>query len=412
MSTPVADRPASSTGSPTSSAPTEPPPQPPRPERRNLRLGVALVALVALAVAGGLWWHYSGIETTDNAQVDGHVSPVAARVGGTVAEVLVDANEYVEAGAVLVRLDRRDYEVALQRAEADVAESEATIRAVETGVPVVSATSRSEETAAESEIAAAEARLASAKARLREAEARDAKARQDLERLEPLVAKDEISKQEYDATVTTADTARASRDYAEAEVSEAEKAVEAARARLEAARTGPEQVTIQKARADSERARLGRAKAALEAARLALAYTEIKAPVAGVVSRKSVEVGQVVQPGQPLLALVRLDDIWIVANFKENQLENIRPGQPVSISVDAYGGRKYRGKVESVAAATGSRFSLLPAENATGNYVKVVQRIPVRIMLEAGQDPEHLLRPGMSVEPTVHLRPESGSRQE
>ncbi len=411
MSTPVADRPASSTGSPASSPPTEPP-QPPRPEGRRLRLAIALAALVALAVAGGIWWHYSGIETTDNAQVDGHVSPVAARVGGTVAEVLVDANEYVEAGAVLVRLDRSDYEVALQRAEADVAESEATIRAVETGVPVVSATSRSEQTAAESEIAAAEARLASARARQREAEARDAKARQDLERLEPLVAKDEISRQEYDATVTAADTARANRDSTDAEVSEAEKAVEAARARLEAARTGPQQVTIQKARADSERAKLERAKAALSAARLALGYTEIKAPVAGVVSRKGVEVGQVVQPGQPLLALVRLDDIWIVANFKENQLENIRPGQSVSISVDAYGGRKYRGKVESVAAATGSRFSLLPAENATGNYVKVVQRIPVRIVLEAGQDPEHLLRPGMSVEPTVYVRPESGSRQE
>lgn len=405
MSSPVADRPASSTSSPASSPPAEPT-SPSRPEHGRLRLALGLAAIVAVAVAVGLWWHYSGIETTDNAQVDGHVSPVASRVGGTVTEVLVDANQMVEAGAVLVRLDRRDYEVALQRAEADVAESEATIRAVETGVPVVSATSRSEETAAESDIAAAEAGLASARARQREADARQTKARQDLDRLEPLVAKDEVSKQEYDAAVAAFDTARANRDNAAAEVTGAEKAVEAARARLDAARTGPEQVTIQKARAASERAKLDRSKAALEAARLALAYTEIKAPVGGVVSRKSVEVGQVVQPGQPLLALVRLDDIWIVANFKENQLENIRPGQRVSISVDAYGGRKYRGRVESVAAATGSRFSLLPAENATGNYVKVVQRIPVRIVLESGQDPEHLLRPGMSVEPTVYVRPE------
>jgi membrane fusion protein, multidrug efflux system len=372
-----------------------------------LRLALGLAAIVALAVATGLWWHYSGIETTDNAQVDGHVSPVAARVGGTVAEVLVNANEVVQAGTVLVRLDRRDYEIALQRAEADVAESEATIRAVETGVPVVVATSRSEETAAESDIAAAEARLASAGARLREADTRQTKARQDLERLEPLIAKDEVSKQEYDSAVAASDTARAGRDNAEAEVAEAQKAVEASRARLEAARTGPQRIAIQRARAASERAKLEQSRATLAAARLALEYTEIKAPVDGVVSRKGVEVGQVVQPGQPLLALVRLDDIWIVANFKENQLENIRVGQTVTIAVDAYGGREYRGKVESVAAATGSRFSLLPAENATGNYVKVVQRIPVRIVLESGQDSEHLLRPGMSVEPTVHIRPES-----
>jgi membrane fusion protein (multidrug efflux system) len=381
--------------------------QPRKPERKRLRLAIALAVSAALALSAGLWWHYSGIETTDNAQVEGHVSPVAARVGGTVAEVLVDSNQYVEAGAVLVRLDRRDYEVALKRAEADVAESEAAIRAAETAVPVVSATSRSQESAAESEIAGAEARLASARARLREADARQTKAEQDVARFEPLVAKDEISKQEYDTAVTSADAARASHDFAEAEVREAEKAVESARARLDAARTGPEQVAIQRARAASERAGLERAKAALDAARLALDYTEIKAPVAGVVSRKSVEVGQVVQPGQPLLALVSLEDVWIVANFKENQLEDIRVGQPVSISVDAYGGRTYRGRVESVAAATGARFSLLPAENATGNYVKVVQRIPVRILLESGQDPEHLLRPGMSVEPTVHTR--SGS---
>jgi membrane fusion protein (multidrug efflux system) len=402
MST-VADQPTSSTSSP-QPAPSVEPASRPMYHRRRLRGMIALVVVVAAAIAAGLWYHFSGIETTDNAQVDGHVSPVAARVGGIVYEVLVESNQYVEAGTVLVRLDRRDYEVALQRAEADVAESEAAIHAAETGVPVVSATSRSQVTGAESGIASAEARLASARARLREAEAKQTQAEQDVERLRPLVAKDEISQQEYDNKVTNADTARANRDYAEAEVNQAEKEVEAARARLEAALTGPQQVTIQKARAASERAKLERAKAVLAEARLALQYTEIRAPVAGTVSRKSVEVGQVVQAGQPLLALVQLDDVWVIANFKENQLEYIRPGQPVSISVDAYGGRKYRGRVQSVAAATGARFSLLPPENATGNYVKVVQRVPVKIVLEAGQDPEHLLRPGMSVEPTVYTR--------
>lgn len=368
------------------------------------RLYGVLAAAVVASVAAALWWHYSGIESTDNAQVDGHVSPVAARVSGTVTEVLVASNQFVEKGTLLVKLDARDYELALQRAEADVAESEAAIRAAETSVPVISTTSRAEVTAAESEIARAEARLASTRARLREAEVRTTRAEQDLDRIKPLVAKDEVSKQEFDNAASSAETAQASRDFAEAEVHEAEKAVEAARAQLQAARTAPEQVVIQQARAALEKAKLARAKAALAEAQLDLEHTEVKAPVSGVVSRKGVEVGQVVQAGQPLLALVRLDEVWVTANFKENQLEHIRPGQEVSIAVDAYGGREYRGKVESVAAATGARFSLLPPENASGNYVKVVQRIPVRIILDSGQDEEHLLRPGMSVEPTVYTR--------
>lgn len=400
MSTPVAERPAAQAESP---PPAEPSPTP-KPDRRRLRRFVALAIVVALAVAAGLYWHYSGIETTDNAQVEGHISPVAARVSGTVTEVLVASNEYVEAGTVLVRLDRSDYEVALKQAEAALAEARAAAQAAETAVPVITATSRSQESGAASDLAAAEARLASARARLREAEVRSTLAQQDLDRLEPLIQKDEISRQEYDAAKTAADAARASRDNAEATVHEAEKAVEAAGARLEAARTAPQQVAIQRARHASEMARVTSAEAAVAAARLDLEHTEIKAPVSGVVSRKGVEIGQVVSAGQPLLALVQLDEIWVVANFKENQLRDIRPGQSVSISVDAYGGRTYRGRVESIAAATGARFSLLPPENATGNFVKVVQRVPVRIFLDEGQDPEHLLRPGMSVEPTVYTR--------
>jgi membrane fusion protein, multidrug efflux system len=187
-------------------------------------------------------------------------------------------------------------------------------------------------------------------------------------------------------------------------VREASKGVETAGAGLQRARTGPEQVRIARAQAEEASARVSRARATLEQALLNHQYTELKAPVTGVVSHRSAEVGQVVQPGQPLLALVPLEDIWVTANFKETQLQQIRPGQPASISVDAYGGRKYRGRVDSIAAATGARFSLLPPENATGNFVKVVQRVPVKIVFEKDQDAEHLLRPGLSVTPTVFVR--------
>jgi membrane fusion protein (multidrug efflux system) len=361
--------------------------------------------LLAVVVAGILAWrHFSGRESTDDAQIDGHVNPVAARVGGTVVAVLVADNQPVEPGTLLVRIDPRDYEVALARAQADLAENEATARAARTTVPLTSTTAGSQETAADSDLAGAQARLAAAQAQLREAQARERQTAGDLERFRPLLAKDEISKQQFDAASTAADSARAFREAAEAAVHGAEKAIEAARARLAQARTGRAQVDIVSSRADSAAAKVEMARSALEQATLNLSYTEVKAPVRGVVSRKTVEVGQVVQPGQPLLALVPLDDVWVTANFKESQLKSIRPGQPVAIAVDAYGGRTYRGRVDSIAAATGSRFSLLPPENASGNYVKVVQRIPVKIVLEPGQDKEHLLRPGLSVTPTVFTR--------
>jgi len=366
-----------------------------------------LVVVGALAVvAAGLvaWWHFSGRESTDDAQVDGHLVPVASRVGGTVLAVLVADNQPVEKGAPLVRIDPRDYEVAVARAAADLAENEATARAAHTTVPLTSTTASSQETAAASELAGAEARLAAAQAQLREAQARERQAAQDLERFKPLLGKDEISKQQFDGATTAAELSRAAREAAEAAAGSAQKAVEAARARLAQARTGPEQVDIVSARAASALAKVEMARAALEQAKLNLSYAKLDAPVGGVVSRKAVEVGQVVQPGQPLLALVPLDDVWVTANVKESQLKRIRPGQAVEIAVDAYGGRTFRGRVDSIAAATGSRFSLLPPENATGNYVKVVQRIPVKIVLEPGQDPEHLLRPGMSVVPTVFTR--------
>jgi membrane fusion protein (multidrug efflux system) len=392
-----------------------PPPNPPIPDpargplarfrRRPFSRRVLVALAVVVAVAATLTWrHFAVRESTDDAQIDGHVNPVAARVGGTVLELLVKDNQQVQAGELLVRIDPRDYQVALDRALADLAENEASARAARTSVPLTSTTSTALASAAESELAGAEARLAAARATLEEAQARARLTAQDEERLAPLLAKDEVSKQQYDAAATSAATARAARDAFAATVASAEKAVDAARAHLAQARTSPEQVRIVTARAASAEAKVQMAKALLEQAKLNLSYTEVRAPVGGVISRRTVEVGQVVQAGQPLLAVVPLDAIWITANFKESQLRSIRPGQPVEVSVDAYGGRTYRGRVDSIAAATGARFSLLPPENATGNFVKVVQRVPVKIVLEPGQDRQHVLRPGMSVVPTVITR--------
>jgi len=366
---------------------------------------IVIAAAALVLVLGVVTWRYFAVrESTDDAQIDAHLNPVAARVGGTVSAVLVSDNQYVEKGAVLVTIDPADIKVALARAQADLAENEASSRAAGRTVPLTSMTATAQEGAASGDSGGADARLVAVRAQLREAEARERLAGQDLERLKPLIAKDEISQQQYDTAVSAADAARAARDAAAAAVAAAQKAAAAAQARLAQVSTSREQVDIVAARAASAAAKVEMARAALEQARLNLSYTEVRAQVNGVVSRRTAEVGQVVQPGQPLLALVSLDDIWVTASFKESQLRTIRPGQPAEIGVDAYGGRKYRGRVDSIAAATGARFSLLPPENATGNYVKVVQRVPVKIVFEQGQDKERVLRPGMSVVPTVITR--------
>jgi membrane fusion protein (multidrug efflux system) len=233
-----------------------------------------------------------------------------------------------------------------------------------------------------------------------------------------LVAKEEISQQQYEASLAAAESLRAQVDSAEAQVKEAEEgvrvaesqlgqhkaALDRAQAEVEAARTGPEQVAARRAHAESSAAKVKQMESAVEQSKLNLQYTVVRAPVSGVVSQRNVEVGQVIQPGQPLFTIVPLDDIWITANFKEDELRDMHPGQRAIIAVDAYGGRKYKGHVDSIAAATGARFSLLPPENATGNYVKVVQRLPVKIVLEEGENRDHLLRPGMSVVPTVFTK--------
>ncbi|HWT44794.1 MAG TPA: HlyD family secretion protein, partial [Vicinamibacterales bacterium] len=271
---------------------------------------------------------------------------------------------------------------------------------------------------ADQQIQAAQANLVAAQARQREREATATKAARDVERLRGLVQKDEISQQQFDAAVAAADAAKANVDAAKSDVVAAQAAIAVAqqksaqaragatqaRAGLASAQTAPQQLQVTQSRAAAAEARVQQAQAALKQAELNLQYTTVKAPSTGVVSRKSVEIGQVVQAGQPLLALVDLQDVWVTANFKETQLNEMRPGQRAVVEVDALGGKEFNGHIDSIAAATGAKFSLLPPENATGNYVKVVQRVPVKIVFEPGQDPNHLLRPGMSVTPTVYVR--------
>jgi membrane fusion protein (multidrug efflux system) len=349
-----------------------------------------------------------------------------------VIKVAVKDNQLVEEGTVLAEIDPRDYQVAVDRARAELADAQATATATGTGVPIAEVSTRSDvRTAAggleeaqagiamaESQIKAAQAQLVASQARLREREATATKTARDVERLRPLLAKEEIAQQQFDAAVAASDAARAAADAAKSDVAAAETAVAVAEHRtaqakataaqaqagLQSARTGPQQLQVTKARAAGAEARVKQAQAALEQAELNLSRTTIKAPSAGIVSRKTIEVGQVVQAGQPLMALVTLADVWVVANFKETQLRDMRVGQPANVEVDALGGREFKGHVDSLAAATGAKFSLLPPENATGNYVKVVQRVPVKIVFEPGQDPDHRLRPGMSVTPTVYTK--------
>jgi membrane fusion protein (multidrug efflux system) len=399
--------------------------------RGRLPLIGGAVLLVAL-IAGAWAWVSAGKQSTDDAQVEGHITQLATRVGGTVVKVHVADNQHVDAGTVVAEIDPRDYQVAVDRARAELADAEAAASAAGTGVPIAEVSTRSDfrqatggvEEAqagiavADSQVEAAKSQLVAAQARLREREATATKNAKDVERLKPLVAKEEISQQQFDAAVATSDASHASADAAKSDIAAAETAIAAAQQRavqaraaaaradasLQTARTAPEQIQATRARAAGAEARVKQMKAALAQAELNLERTMIKAPSAGAVSRKTVEVGQVVQPGQPLMALVSLSDVWVVANFKETQLRNMRDGLTAIIEVDALGGRKFKGRVDSLAAATGAKFSLLPPENATGNYVKVVQRVPVKIVLEPGQDPDHLLRPGMSVTPTVYTK--------
>jgi membrane fusion protein, multidrug efflux system len=405
-----------------------------QPEKATTRLGgrgpmLAIAAVVVLAVIAFFVWRSSGRESTDDAQIDGHITQVSPRVGGIVIKLNVKDNQFVEAGAILVELDPRDYQVAVDRAKAELADAEANASAATSGIPITevstttgvrSATGGLEEAQAgvgiaERQIESARAQLVAAQARQRERESTAVRTARDVDRFKGLVAKEEIPQQQYDAAVAAADSARASTDAARSEVAAAEAAIAVAEQRarqsrgtaaqaqaaVQATRSAPQQLQVTRARAAVAEARVQQAKSALAQAELNLQRTRLAAPSSGVISRKSVEVGQVVQAGQPLLALVSQDDLWVTANFKETQLKDMRPGQRAKISVDGLD-RDFDGHVDSIAPATGAKFSLLPPENATGNYVKVVQRVPVKIVFEPGQDPEHRLRPGMSVAPTLY----------
>ena len=404
---------------------------PPKRRRSLARIVVPIVILIVLCAAGYYVWRYlNTYESTDDAQIDGHIDPISARIAGHVTEVLTEDERYVNAGNVLVRIDPKDFEVAVAKAEADLAGAQATLISSQTNVPVTDISTSSQLVSAQSgradadaalvgaqrQLDAAVARLDSARAQVREAEANEQKAIDDETRYKLLVVKDEISKQQYQtaastvaATHATVEARRAAVAEAGQNISVAQSAVTQAKtkivqadATIEGAMTAPRQVAISQARAKSSQAEVAQMRAALEQAKLNLSYCVIVAPVSGIVGKKTVEVGQNVSPGQQLMAVVPLDDIWITANFKETQLERMKAGQRVKFSVDAYD-HEYSGRVEAVGGASGSRFSLLPPENATGNYVKVVQRIPVRIDLDPGQNSDRRLRPGMSVDPKVYV---------
>jgi membrane fusion protein (multidrug efflux system) len=377
-----------------------------------------IVGVVVLAVVGFfLWRYFASYEDTDDAQIDGHMNSISARVSGHVLKLLVEDNQYVAAGTPLIEIDPKDYQVALDRAKADYADAVALAEAARVNVPITSVNTTSQTSSAQADvenanagIAAARQQYAAANAQLVEAQANNVKAQSDLVRYKQLVDKQEISQQQYDQAVAAAnagaaavDAARASASAAEHQVRQAQSKLQQAQANLRAAATGPQQIATIRSRAQSAEAQAEQKKAALEQAQLNLQYTIITSPVNGVVTNRTVEVGQNVSIGQELMRVINLDDIWVTANFKETQLRHMQVGQKATIHVDA-NGKDYNGHVQSIAGASGAITSLLPPENATGNYVKVVQRIPVKITFDPGETKEHVLRPGMSVEPKVWIK--------
>jgi membrane fusion protein, multidrug efflux system len=400
--------------------------------RTVIKWVVALVVLVGLGVGGYvIWQRLSVAESTDDAQIDGTIVPLSSRITGNVVAVMAQDEVAVKAGDVLVQLDTKDLQVAVAKAQADLADAEANLASARSDVPAASVSSTStisnarsgkEDAAAavssaEQQLGVLRARLAVVQANVRVAQANRNKAAQDVERYRALVAKDEISRETFDQAVSAEQAASATVEAQQAGVTEAqqniavaERSVEQARARssqadsqVEAAKAGPEQVKGTEARAQAAEARVAQKRADVEQAKLNLSYATITAPINGIVGRKSVDVGQNIAAGQQLMVIVALDDIWVTANFKETELKDLLIGQKTTIEVDA-NGRTYSGKVERIAGASGARFSLLPPENATGNYVRVVQRIPVRISIDPGQNDDHALRPGLSVTPKVQIR--------
>jgi len=391
--------------------------RPSRTASPGFRIAVIIGVVVLLVVGFFVYRYISSYEDTDDAEIDGHINSISARISGHVIRLDIVDNQYVQAGALLVEIDPTDYQVAYDRAKADYEDAQAAAAAAGVNVPITDVNTTSQVSASEADVASSRAGIAAArqqfdaaKAQRDQAEANNVKAQNDLVRYKQLIDKQEISQQQYDQAVASAAAdaaavaaAHAMADAAQAQVIQAQGKLVQAEANLRYAQTGPRQLQISRSRAASAEAQVMQKKAALDQAQLNLQYTKVIAPVVGVVSDRTVEVGQNVASGQELMKVIPLNDIWITANFKETQLRYMKVGQPVTIEVDA-NGRKYKGKVNSIAGASGARFSLLPPENATGNYVKVVQRIPVKIVLDPGENEDQSLRPGMSVEPKVWIR--------
>ena len=379
-------------------------------------LVISAIAVIVVVASVFLWRYLSSYESTDDAQADVHLYPVSARISGYVIKVNVDDNQWVEKGTVLVEIDPKDYEVAVAQAQANLANAEATAQSLNITVPItsISTSSQLKSTASDIEntkagVIAAERQLTAAHAQLEQAEANDVKAQDDLRRYKLLVDKREVAEQIYDQALAAAKSSTAAVAAARANEAAAQQFIEQARSRqvqadanYQSAETGPQQVSSTKARVRAAIADVEQRRAQLEQAELNLQYTKIVAPVSGEVN-KTVVVGLNVQPGQQLLTVVPLDEVWVTANFKETQLKHMRVGQKATIHVDS-NGRTLKGHVDSIAGATGPLFSLLPPENATGNYVKIVQRVPVKIVLEPGENRDRQLRPGMNVVPDVSLR--------
>jgi membrane fusion protein, multidrug efflux system len=391
--------------------------RPSRAKSSGFRIAIVIAIIVLLVIGFFAYRYFTSYESTDDAQIDGHINSVSARISGHVIKLNVQDNQYVAAGTVLVEIDPADYQLAYDKAKADYADAQAAALAAGVNVPIASISTSGQMSATEADVNSARAGIEvalhqyqAAKAQLQQAEANDVKAQNDLGRYKQLISKQEISQQQFDQAVAAAqassagvEAARATVDAAQQQVTQAQGKLVQAQSNWATARTAPRQMQVTRARAASAVAQVQRMKANLDQAQLNMQYTKVVAPVNGIVSDRTVEVGQNVAPGQELMKVINLDDIWVTANFKETQLRDMKAGQRVVIDVDA-NGRKYYGRVDSIAGASGARFSLLPPENATGNYVKVVQRIPVRIDLDPGSNKDHQLRPGMSVTPKVQIR--------
>jgi len=392
------------------------------PVKKSRRKYIIIAVVVLLVIIGALfYWHSTYSETTDDAQVDGNLYQVSSRVTGQVVKVYVDDNQKVDAGQVIAEIDPKDYLVALDQAQANLASSVAAHAQALANIPITGTTTRTQISTSSSDVASAQAGVAqaqkqeqAAEARVVQAQANAVKAQLDVDRYTPLVQKDVISKQQYDAAVAQAAASAAGVLEAQSTVIAQQEATRAAQQRVQSARdqasqaskNAPQQVRAQQAQANAASAEIQQAQARVDQAKLNLSYCKITSPVSGIINKKNVQVGANLSIGQDLLTVVPLTDLWVTANFKETQLNKMRPGQNVSIKVDALGGRKFSGKVTQIGGATGSRLSLFPPENATGNYVKVVQRIPVRIDFTNLQQEngDHKLRPGFSVDPSIAVK--------